>query len=370
VADLPKLALGTFTNVNDTAITGTEPVLQLIADVDDNKNVHDTANTTHTGGARFALANMPADFVSMDTLSVQLRYAWQSGTQVNAWTDLRAQVLKSDLITLLTGNQPVTSSITTSAPTNSLVVAFEFVDTAATKEDWDGAIVEILFQITKSKGGDALEERVFAAELTGTYTAGSPEVTSSGSLEAQNSAISGMAEREETSSGSLSAEAAGIDGIAEREIVSAGALAAQDAGISGAAAVGSEITTAGALAAEAADIAGSAERQITASGNLAADDSAINGLATVGDVLLSSGALAAQAAQISGVAQRVLIASGALISAGASLSGLAAIPAVPWIPGYITSVRRKTPKLRAMSKTPSLGSISKTPTHTIKVIRQ
>jgi len=170
MATLDTLQLLTFTNISLTAITGTEPVLQEIASADDNTNVHDTSNTTHTGTAQFTLENVNSDLGNMDTLFIRLRYAWQSGTQLNAWSSLTARVFKSDGTTPLTDLVTVASGITTTTPTNSSVVQFAGVDTAAIKADWDAAVVQVGFVIAKNMAGDALEERVFAAEITGTYT--------------------------------------------------------------------------------------------------------------------------------------------------------------------------------------------------------
>jgi hypothetical protein len=176
VADLGTIAFGTFVSGSstDTALnapTG-EPVLQVIASASDTSDVHDTANTTHTGVAVFELGNTPTDFGNMDTLSVQVRYGWQSGSQVNAWSSLTVRIFQSDLTTPLTDSRTIASSITDVGGTNSDALEFTGVNTAAGKSAWDGALAVIQFGITKNMGGDALEERVFAAELTGTYTAG------------------------------------------------------------------------------------------------------------------------------------------------------------------------------------------------------
>lgn len=170
MADLGTLALGTFANVNDTAIQGSDPVLETIAGTDDADYAYDAANTTHTGTASFALADVPADFLDMDTLSIRLRYALQSGTRVNTWSSLTAQVVQSDGSTPLTNEVTVASNITTTTPTNSGVITLTGLNTTANKATWDGALVLLRWNITKSMGGDTLEKRVFAAEVTGTYT--------------------------------------------------------------------------------------------------------------------------------------------------------------------------------------------------------
>ena len=112
MADLGVLALGAYTNVSLTAITGTPPVLQVIASASDSTHVQSTDNNTHTAEAQFALGDTPSDFGSMDTLSVRLRYAWQTGTQVNTWNSLRA-IVRDSGGTALTDEVTLASSITT-----------------------------------------------------------------------------------------------------------------------------------------------------------------------------------------------------------------------------------------------------------------
>jgi len=81
------------------------------------------------------------------------------------------------------GGRPATvaSAITTTTPTTSSVIQFTGVDTAASKTDWDGAVVRIYFDITRNKGGDSLTERVFAAQITGTYTVAATPVRAAAS---------------------------------------------------------------------------------------------------------------------------------------------------------------------------------------------
>jgi hypothetical protein len=177
MATLNTLQLLTFTNINDTGITGTPPVLQEIAAASDSTSVNDVTNSTHTGVAQLTLEAVNADLGNMDTLFIQLRYSRSTGTQTNSWDSLSARVFKSDGTTPLTNALTVVSGpITTTTPTNSSVVQFTGLDTAATKAEWEAAVVHISFAITRSKGGDSILERVFAAEITGTYTisAGEP----------------------------------------------------------------------------------------------------------------------------------------------------------------------------------------------------
>jgi len=168
MASLPTLAFGTGSNFSNTAETGTPPVLEVIASASLSTDVHDTSNTNHTGTADYALSDMPSDFGTMLTLLVNLRYGWQTGSQVNTWSSLVVQIFRSDGSTPLTDARTIASSITTN-DTTSGALAFTGVDTSADKSVWDGAIARISWTISKSMAGDTLEERVFAAELTGTY---------------------------------------------------------------------------------------------------------------------------------------------------------------------------------------------------------
>jgi phosphodiesterase/alkaline phosphatase D-like protein len=173
VADLGTIAFGTFVSASSTntalnAPTG-EPVLQVIASASDTSDVHDIANTTHVGVAFFELGNVPSDLGNMDTLSVQVRYGLQSGTRVNTWDTLTVQIVQSDLATALTDERTVASNIVTLG-TTSAVLAFTGLNTTADRTVWDGAVAVFRFTVTKNMGGDILEERVFAAELTGEYT--------------------------------------------------------------------------------------------------------------------------------------------------------------------------------------------------------
>lgn len=166
---LSETALGTYGDRGNTAAQGSDPLLELIASHDDADYVYDNTNSTHEGVASFSLGDMPSDFKTMRSVKINLRYFWGVGSQVNAWTTLRARIFKSDGTTALTNKTDVASSITTTTPTDSGAVTMLGVDTTATKADWDGALVYIYFNITKSKGGDVIRKCVSAAEVTGSY---------------------------------------------------------------------------------------------------------------------------------------------------------------------------------------------------------
>ena len=94
------------------------------------------------------------------------------------WDSLQARIYKSDGTTPLTDLLTVVSNITTTTPTDSTAIAFTNVDTAATQADWDGARVYLYWNVSRTKGGGTFEKRVTAGEITGTYTAAAPAVTS------------------------------------------------------------------------------------------------------------------------------------------------------------------------------------------------
>jgi hypothetical protein len=153
-----------------TSKTGTDPVLEAIATPDDADFVFSALNATGTHVAVFDLGDMPADFDHMDTLSVRLRYHKSAHSGVNTWNSLTAQIYQSDGTTQLCDERTIATTITTTTPTNSPATTLISVNTTADKTVWDGALLFLRFAITKSMGGDADEERVTAAELTGTYT--------------------------------------------------------------------------------------------------------------------------------------------------------------------------------------------------------
>ena len=175
MASLGTLALGTFTNVSNTAITGTDPVLEVIASADDADFARDTSNSDHTGDCWFTVATtLPVDLGNVDALSINVRYGLDTTKGANDWLFIRARVFKSDGTTALTDLLDVVNGgtgISITTPGNSGAIAFAGVDTAATKAEWQAAQVHLYFVINRDGGGDAVVERIYAAELTGTYTA-------------------------------------------------------------------------------------------------------------------------------------------------------------------------------------------------------
>jgi len=173
MATLPTLSFGAYTNVSNTANVGASP-LEEIASASTATYAYDETNSTHTGDAWFALGeSLPADFGVMESstsLSCRVQYAW-STTGLNLWNNIFARIYKSDGTTPLTNQSTLASSITTTTPANSSVVAFSGVDTTATKAEWEAAQIHLYWDISKNMGGDSgRQARIYAAELTGTYT--------------------------------------------------------------------------------------------------------------------------------------------------------------------------------------------------------
>jgi hypothetical protein len=172
--DVGVLTMGTFTNINSTSIVGTPPVLQAIASAVDTSYHLTSTNATGVYIGQFDLQDMPADFGTMHSLSVRLRY-YQSGLSNNNWNSLRARVFRSNGTTPLTDWATLASvaapGIRNTTATNSGVITFTGLDTTADKSVWDGAVVHIEYDITRNKAGDTYSARVSAGELTGQYNA-------------------------------------------------------------------------------------------------------------------------------------------------------------------------------------------------------
>ena len=249
MASLGSRALNaaTWVNISGTAVVGSDPVLETISGAVDGSYAHTASNATATyeGYAQFS---PPSDLATMTTLSIQLRYHWQTGTQVNTWNSLTARIYKSDGVTPLTNEATLASSITTTTPTNSSVIAFTGVDTAATLSDWQNARVYIRWSITKSMSGDTLEKRVTAGELTGTYeiagVTGTANITL-GTLTAAGTGSSPITGTSAVTLGTLTAAGTGSSPITGTSSVTLGTLTVS--GTANAIAGGTLSTTLGTL---------------------------------------------------------------------------------------------------------------------------
>lgn len=150
--------------------------LETIATAVDSDFGEVTTNSDGNYADGYLLDNMPGDFGTMDDLSVQLRYGWSATPSNTTWPTLGARVVVESNGTILAGAtagggyQTVASSITATTPTNSSVTGFTYVNTSASKADWDDANLQIVMVRDRSKGGGGQGQRVYAGDVTGNYS--------------------------------------------------------------------------------------------------------------------------------------------------------------------------------------------------------
>ena len=179
MADLGTILIGnTTTALNNGSIgtggtTGSTPYLEDISGTDDATSyIEETTNQTATNYDLYmALDNFPADLDNVDTLSIRVRYAHISPNANLTWDQLSCRPYKSDLSTALANELTIHNGHSTDTWTSSSVLPFVNVDTAATKGEWDAAVIYFYWGKTRAKGGNTgADMAITAAELTGTYT--------------------------------------------------------------------------------------------------------------------------------------------------------------------------------------------------------
>jgi hypothetical protein len=173
---LPTLAVGNATAPTGQWTSAPNGALTLIgAGTQDNNWGGVTTNATDNYDQGWVLEDMPADFVTMTSLAIQLRYAWASAQGLSDWTILDARVVSGATILAAANSggdfQTVATDITTTTPTNSSIISFSHVNTSANKATWDSAVVVIRIGRMRDMGGSTIEQRVYASSITGTYTA-------------------------------------------------------------------------------------------------------------------------------------------------------------------------------------------------------
>lgn len=169
--------------VNGDSVNGPRNwTTQDFANIDEGISAADAAeiaeNSNNTGTSNqdtaFLLSNTNSDLGNVDTLSYQIRYR-VGGAQTNSRSLSIRIVKESDGTVLAAANsagdfQTVATEITTTTFVNSSVVAFTYVNTGASKADWDDARVSIRCTSVRSMGGDTNGLRVDTLQFTGTYT--------------------------------------------------------------------------------------------------------------------------------------------------------------------------------------------------------
>jgi hypothetical protein len=173
---LPTTGVGNAAAPNEWSSAPNEAVTLIGAGTQDTANAHYVNNATATVDQGYALADMPADFGTMSAASIQLRYGRSANSTLLLWNNLQARIMSGATVLAAAdsggGFANVASNITVTTPTNSGVVSFAYVNTAANKATWDAAVLEMRIVQTRDMGGATNELRVFAGQVTGTYAEG------------------------------------------------------------------------------------------------------------------------------------------------------------------------------------------------------
>lgn len=170
---LPTLAVGNSAAPNDWNSAPNGALTLVGAGGQDTSNAHQSTNTTGTYDQGYSLADVPSDFNTMASLAIQLRYGRSANNSLTVWNSLSVRIVSG--ATILAAStaggafQVIAETITTTTPTNSGVISFDYVNTGASKAQWDAAVVEIRIVRTRDKGGSNDELRVFALSATGEY---------------------------------------------------------------------------------------------------------------------------------------------------------------------------------------------------------
>lgn len=142
-------------------------------------------NTRHAFTVRatettsFALDNVDADFDTMLTASWTIEYRQQGRSDDTLSLGLRVMSGGTVLAAANSGGTFVTvnSNVTTTTDVTAGPTAFAYVNTTATKTDWDAAVVEISQTYSQNMGPDNAFIEVDHFQLTGTYDLAATPIT-------------------------------------------------------------------------------------------------------------------------------------------------------------------------------------------------
>lgn len=138
--------------------------------------------STNNVDTSFDIATTPSNFNNMDTLSWQVRYRCNTN-RVDDILGLQMRIVSRTSGTILAAGdsggtfQSVSSSVTNSSHQNSSVVAFTYVNTTATKAQWDDAEVELRQTFNQVMSADSTLVAVDTLQFSGTYTIASTPVS-------------------------------------------------------------------------------------------------------------------------------------------------------------------------------------------------
>ena len=311
---LPTLSVGNAVAPTGQWTAAPNGALTLIGAVtQDNAwgGVNDNSTGDYDQG--WALADMPSDFASMSTLSIQLRYGWDDAPGLSDWTALEARIMSGT--TVLAGStsgggfQSVATNITTTTPTNSAVISFAYVNADADKSTWDAGVLEIRIGRNRNKGGSTAEQRVYATQATGTYAAAvaSDELTASGGATTPSVTASGDAAQTVSATGAATAPAPDAQGAVTQTVTATGAVETPSVLASGS--VGDNDTTAtGSATIAPAQASGSAAQAVSASGTVELPASQASGAAA--QTVNATGDAVTPQATVAGIAGQTVSATG------------------------------------------------------------
>lgn len=136
-------------------------------------------SASSTGWIHYGLTDTPLDFESMATLTIQVRYNVPGRTDDTL--TLHWRITASDETTVLAGasstlassysNLNINHAVGTTF-TNTSILAPAYLNTTATKAQWDGAKLWFNMTYTTSMGNDGAVVNITAMDIDGTYTAG------------------------------------------------------------------------------------------------------------------------------------------------------------------------------------------------------
>jgi len=141
-------------------------------DASDNTYLTFTANVTEILSR--AMDNIAdGDFVTMDTLSIDVEYSL-TGPGDDDVQQLLVRIMNGTTVLAAADSggtfKELVANVTNTTDTNTGAIAFDYVNTTASKTTWDGASVEIEQIYTKNKGNDNVAIRVDHVIISGTYT--------------------------------------------------------------------------------------------------------------------------------------------------------------------------------------------------------
>lgn len=118
--------------------------------------------------AFFDVADMPADFGSIDALTID--YSRQAQGFGNDTCTLYVQVFASDESTNYTDEITLATETDTTKITETGTFAVNATGLAASKSSWNGAQIRFRWNYSQSTGPDNAQILIFAFEINGDYT--------------------------------------------------------------------------------------------------------------------------------------------------------------------------------------------------------